>query len=995
MRHVDLSGRSPFIGRLAELRSLKDSWAKAVAGERQVVFVSGEPGIGKTRLVNELAEQVHAEDGAVLIGRCDEDALVVYQPFIEALRGHLARTPEDFSTTELSPFVADLARLLPELGTRRRVLEARFSGDPEAERYRLFEAVTSFLAFTSHTRPALMILDDLQWADSASLLLLKHLIRSPLKARLLVVGTYRDTDLRRGNPLTDLLADLRRERAFQRTVLAGLTSEELNDLVEAWVGTRPSSHFVDALYTETEGNPFFAEEVLEHLLETHDASQNSLWTQDRFADFSIPDGLREVIGRRLSRLAATTNELLTAASVLGMEFEVRVVQYLSGLDDEALLNALDEALRSRLILERGSTQQPRYAFGHSLVRQTLYEELNLPRRQRFHLRAAEAIEAVFVDHPTSEHVAALATHYRNAGAVADPEKAIGYSVRAAEAATSVFAWDEAVAHYEGVLQALELTSAEEARRCDFLLSLGWTLMPTGKTQRVIDSVAPEAMAIAEGMGDAARAAAACRLATEAFHRAGARMLTLTDQWRRWAEAYERYAGEETIDRVRLELDQAESLHMSGKESSAWDRRMAALQLAKRLNARNESLMAAGFAMYYTQSPHLEAQRLEIAREAGTWSTEEASARTLAIFYLYSAWAFWDWGEGERALEVLGRLEQLPTRFRDPFVMEYAVFADGARMALEGRLEEAVALAYEIVRLSDDIGSRVFGRMNAGNIAFRALLHLGRPQEALDLLQWGWQAAGLSQEPAVNAPRRALALAFSGEIDKAAGLLERVMEERGIGPTEDGNVATTDLIPLLETAVFLKDTEKTAILYRRLEEVPGLVKVHGGTQTSVGRALGDAALLLGLPAVARVHYETALAVCEKIGFRPEGALLHLALGELLLKHYADESQQATSHLDFAVSEMSVMAMKLSTERATHLRGQRRSAANYPDGLTEREVGVLRLLAQGKSNQQIAVELDISLHTAGHHVGSILAKTGAANRTEAASYAFQLGLATSTH
>jgi hypothetical protein len=312
--------------------------------------------------------------------------------------------------------------------------------------------------------------------------------------------------------------------------------------------------------------------------------------------------------------------------VLGKDFDPTVVQLLADLEDDTLLNALDEALRSRLILEQGPTQHPRYSFSHSLVRQTLYEELNLPRRQRLHLRAAEAIEAVHGQYPTSEHIAALATHYRNAGAVADSEKAVSYSVKAAEAATEVFAWEEAVAHYEGVLQALELVPSEDIRRCDLLLALGWTLLPPGEAQRVIESVAPQAMAIAEGAGDPIRAAAACRLATEAFNRAGARMMTLTNEWRRWAEKYERYAGAETIDRVRLDVDYAESFHMSGRESEAWRKRVSALELAQRLDARDELLLAAGFSMYYTQSPRLEAQRLAVAREAAAWSTEGASAR---------------------------------------------------------------------------------------------------------------------------------------------------------------------------------------------------------------------------------------------------------------------------------------------------------------------------------------------------------------------------------
>lgn len=295
--------------------------------------------------------------GSVLTGRCDEEALVVYQPFIEALRGHFAQSPEDLSASEFSHLVSDLAVLVPELGTRKRILVTKSKGDPEAERFRLFEAVATFLATVSLTRPTLIILDDLQWADRASLLLLKHVIRSPRKAKLLLLGTYRDTDLRRGNPLTDLLADLRRERAFQRTHLSGLALEELAGLIAAWVGTTPSNNFVTAMYTETDGNPFFAEEVLEHLIETPDSTAASPWTSDKVSgDFGIPDSLRELIGRRLSRMGSTTNQMLTAAAVLGMEFDLSVVQYFSGLDEEASLNALDEALGSRPLVEQTRVQ---------------------------------------------------------------------------------------------------------------------------------------------------------------------------------------------------------------------------------------------------------------------------------------------------------------------------------------------------------------------------------------------------------------------------------------------------------------------------------------------------------------------------------------------------------------------------------------------------------------------------------------------------------------
>lgn len=489
----------PFVGRTNERADLRSAWKRAVAGEGSLVFIGGEPGVGKSRLAGELARAVHDDGGVVVAGRCDEEIGMAYQPFVEAL-GHFVRhCPAEELRDRLGASPEHLARLVPEVGERVGELDPVLSSDEDTDRQRLFEACTSWLAASSSEQPTLLVLDDVHWAGRPSLLLLRHLLRSLTEMRVLVVGTYRDTDLDRSHPLAEVLADLRREAGVSRVLLRGLSAAEVVEFLEGAAGhalPEAGQQLARALHTETEGNPFFLEEVLSHLIEIGLLYQDESgqWTSDldSIDEFGIPEGVREVVGRRLSRLSEDCNRVLGVAAVLGPAVDLRALREMV---DRDVVEPLEEAERAGLISEAEGAVAG-YSFTHALVRQTLLEELSLARRQQYHLRAAEALEQTGVGTP-----AQVASHYRQAGAAASPDKAVAASLVAAEAARQQLAWEEASEQWEAALELLDVHGGDPAEKARLLQLLGDAMYATGRDwQQGLDQL-ERAVEILDEMGD--------------------------------------------------------------------------------------------------------------------------------------------------------------------------------------------------------------------------------------------------------------------------------------------------------------------------------------------------------------------------------------------------------------------------------------------------------------------------------------------------------------
>jgi DNA-binding SARP family transcriptional activator/tetratricopeptide (TPR) repeat protein len=481
-KHVPLSPllsqfrREDFVGREPELEQLRAAWTDVLAGGRRFVLIAGGPGIGKTRLAGMLASEVH-EEGRVVYAGAPEDGVVAYQPLVEAMRDYGRSAPLEAALSTIGPGGAELARLLPELADGLPRESQNESADPETRRFLLYDAVSALISEAAQPTALLLILDDLHWADRSTLRLVRHIVRTQREASLLILGTYRDAEIDATHPVAELLHDLRRERLFERIELDGLDRTGVGTLMEAHAGHPASSALVRAVHTGTEGNPFFVEEVVRHLIETGTvADRERGWTSTLTPDqIGVPDGVKEVITRRLARLSETGRGVLVQAAVLGREFPFDLLGAMAGVDEDAVIGALEEALGARLVVERPDSV---YAFTHALVRETLYGALSTPRRQRSHAAAARAIEAgKFSDR--DERIAALALHYSLAGPAGDPAKGIEYSLRAGERARELFAWDQAATHWIGALALMASTGAGPAERARLQVAVAEVLAVAG------------------------------------------------------------------------------------------------------------------------------------------------------------------------------------------------------------------------------------------------------------------------------------------------------------------------------------------------------------------------------------------------------------------------------------------------------------------------------------------------------------------------------------
>ena len=456
------------VGRGVELDRLRRAWESAGDGARQVALVAGEPGTGKTRLAAELACDVAAQGGAVLYGRCDEEAIVPYQPFVEALRPYLGMLAPSTLHEHLHGLEQDLARVFPELLGRIPGPAHPARHDPEAERYRLFEAITTLLVGICATRSAVLLLDDLHWADKPTLLLLRHVLRSTPAAALLVVLCYRDRELARGHPLADLVADLRRQDVVTGVALDGLSEPGSEALLRGIAGHEVTPPFAAALHRVTGGNPLFLEELLRHLIETEAlAAVATTGTGEvDLAALDLPAGVRDVVARRLRRLPSPVEEVLDVAAVVGLEFDAALLGRAADRPIEDVLDSLDLAVDAGLVREQPGPI-PLYAFSHDLIRQTVDAELGSAQRARLHARIGAAME---VAGGTTYPSAALAHHFAQAVALGTAAKAIEYATRAGRDAVADLAFEDAASSFELALHFLDQHGPPDAsRRVELLI----------------------------------------------------------------------------------------------------------------------------------------------------------------------------------------------------------------------------------------------------------------------------------------------------------------------------------------------------------------------------------------------------------------------------------------------------------------------------------------------------------------------------------------------
>jgi predicted ATPase len=478
---LELIDRQSFVGRTAELRQIEAAFDVTAGGHGVLVEVLGEPGIGKSAICDQLAGYAIARGGRVLTGYCYEGGSrsLPYLPFIQVLRQCVLSDDLDQLAAELGAGIADIARIIPEVRERLSVPEAGV-GDPESDRWRLLQATADLLRSVSQRQPLMIVLEDLHDADAASLDLLIHLSRRLPDSRLLLVATYRDVDVDRAHSLSAALAELRRARSFVRLHLRGLDLREVEHMLSAMTQEEIPRPLAELVHRQTEGNPLFVQELLrylieERLLEKRDGRLERIDPHNLAV--GIPEGLRDVIGRRLSGLSEVTNEVLAVAAVLGIEFQLQALLHVAQQPEDEVIAALEEAARAAVVDERPqSIGRVSYRFTHAFIRQTLYEELSAPRRMRWHHQVAQALEHLYQRH-LDEHSAELAEHFLRSGSTDDLARGMGYAEIAAGRAMVVYAYGDAVGLLEQALEALQLLDpADWAKRCDLLLALGDALL---------------------------------------------------------------------------------------------------------------------------------------------------------------------------------------------------------------------------------------------------------------------------------------------------------------------------------------------------------------------------------------------------------------------------------------------------------------------------------------------------------------------------------------
>ncbi len=862
-----------FVGRVEYWRRLAAQLTSRTGEGWELAVVSGEPGIGKTRLVARAAGDAVGRGATVLFGRCYEEALTSFQPFVEALDRYLR--PVRGASDEASPVPRrDLETVLARVaGTTGG--GSKGASDPEADRYRLFEAVSSAFDDARRDGPVLFVLDDLHWADEDTLLMLKHLLRSSAPGEAgLVVGTYRDTEIHEGDPLSLALEDLAAERRVELLHLEGLEERAVAEIVSAWTGGDIA--LADAIGRETAGNPFFIDELLRHLAESGVAfDEEGRWSsQHALLDLGVPESVKQVIERRVKRLSDDAQRLLRIAAVVGSEFEFELLEAISDLSGDPLLDPFDEMLAARLIEDDPSSG--RYVFTHAMIREVLYASLATPRRRHIHERVGAAIETQH-GADLSVRLPELARHFHAAARPGHCRKAVQYGRLAGRHAREQLALEDAARHFEQALEALELdTAADEILRTELLLELGIVreiLLHLEKSRAAFRGAAESARR-ARAPEQLARAAIGYRgPAASGTGEVDPIAIALLE------EALEALPQIDTPVRAEVLVTLAVALKFTGAPERVEALAREGIAMARRIGDSAVRARVLDPGTWAIWSPDTLDERIELSQEGIRVAREVGDARTLSQHYSWAVSHHLEAGDAEaaaRAIEAHAAsgagsgyvaVDHTVTQFRT------------AQMLLSGPLDRAEELAHQALALAPRAVAAEAAQIFGGQIIL-----LRREQDrAAEIV--GLVEELVRQYPALPVWRCALAwLAADIDPDAARAHLDRVMAD-GVDAVPRDQFWLMAMSVLADASGDLDASDVAEEVYPLLAPYAERCAVAGGiglTLGSVERPLGELAGTLGRVSESNAHFERALEANRRIGSAPWVARTLYEYARMLLR-----------------------------------------------------------------------------------------------------------------
>ena len=920
-------GARAFVGRDREVAELVAGLEDAVAGRGRLFLVAGEPGIGKTWLAEQLVGHANSRGTRVLWGRCWEGGgAPPFWPWAQMI-GTLAGDCDDAALAAYLGAGADsIAQVVPGLagrlgGTAAPVAAVRESA---AARFSLFWAITGFFKRAAAAQPLLLVLDDLHAADEPSLLLLQFLARDLRGVRLLVVGTYRDVDAGPPLGLGDAVGQLVREG--QLLYLRGLGREDVKALIEALSGVAPPEGKVAAFYEATEGNPLFVREAVRLL-----AARTPVERPGRLG-VPIPGSVRAVIERRLAPLSAGAVQVLSAAAVVGREFDLALVGPASDLPVEGVLSALSEAVAMGIVAEEPGAVG-RYRFSHSLVREVLYERLPIPVRWQLHQRVGEAMERVYGTGPGA-HVAELARHFAEVGAAGEGAKALGYARLAGERAMGMYAYEEAAAEYR---RALDFAGPDDPVRCELLLRLGAAQARAGDYREAEESCL-QAAELSQGLGAPEQLARAALCFGERQVEGGLvnrRLVALLQEALDGLDTGDSPLRARLLARLSLELtfsDDTKRIESLSLEAVAMARRLAdPAALRTTLDAR---WMAVWGPDGLDERTALAAEMLRAAWETSDREMELDGLAWRAAGSLESG----DIQAAQADIAAHARLtEELPMA-----VHQWAATSMRALVAqLDGSFEEAERLANEALSLQP-------GRPNVQFTHIDQVALLWWERGRLGELRDDWQGV-VDRFPRAAFARAWLSLADAelGRSEDARSGLRALAEQIPQRPRNGIWLPAVALGSLLSAR--LNEPEAAGTLYPMLLPYAGHIVAFTAPQPVV--CLGSGAFYLGLLAAvmsrwaeAVGHFQAAIGAHERLGARSFLARTRYEYARMLLcRGQPADRSLALGLLDRALATASTLGMAAVAEGIQALRAaQAGETAPVPPARAEAAAEVSRNL-----------------------------------------------------